>query len=230
MSNNYDKLGQFLKIKFKNPKLLEEALTHRSFLNETKRKIASNERLEFLGDAVLELIVSNYLFKTFPLFPEGRLTSLRSAVVNTKSLAKAAKKVRLGDYLKLSKGEELGGGRNNVSLLANAFEALIGAIFLDQGLRQTENFLKSYLFPVVHKLIKEGFYQDYKSLLQEKSQEKYKVTPIYKVIKEEGPDHNKIFFSAVFIGKQKAGEGQGKNKQEAEQAAARAALDAWPKL
>lgn len=219
-----NKFRKFLKIEFKNPKLLEEALTHRSFLNETKDTIPSNERLEFLGDAVLELLVSNYLFKTFPDFPEGKLTNLRSAIVNTKTLAKVAKNLKLGDYLRLSKGEEAGGGRKNASLLADVFEAVLGALFIDQNLERVDQFLKDGLFPLVSDVIKNGTYHDYKSLLQEKSQEKYKVTPTYTVIKEEGPDHAKTFFSAVYIDKEKIGEGKGKTKQEAEADAAKAGL------
>lgn len=225
MSTDYNRLAQLLKIKFNNPKLLKEALTHRSFLNETAVKIPSNERLEFLGDAVLELLVSNHLFKTFVSLPEGKLTNLRSAIVNTKTLASVAKRLHLGEYLRLSKGEEAGGGRENASLLADAFEAVLGAIFIDQSLTKAEEFLGRELFPVIHEVIKNGSYQDYKSLLQERTQEKYKVTPTYAIIKEEGPDHAKTFFSAVYLDKKKIGEGKGKSKQEAEADAARNALE-----
>lgn len=225
ISTDTKNLEKILKIKFNNPQLLEEALTHRSFLNETKEEIPSNERLEFLGDAVLELLVSGYLFNTFPQYPEGKLTNLRSAIVNTKTLATVAKKLKLGNYLRLSKGEEAGGGRENASLLADVFESVLGAIFIDQNLERADRFLKDELFPIVSDVIKNGSYHDFKSSLQEMSQEKYKVTPTYTVIKEEGPDHAKIFFSAVYIDKNKIGEGKGKSKQEAEQDAARAGLE-----
>ncbi len=226
ISSDYSEVEKILKIKFNNYQLLEEALTHRSFLNETKKPIPSNERLEFLGDAVLELLVSNYLFCNFPQLPEGRLTNIRSATVNTKTLAKIAKKLQLGNYLKLGRGEETSGGRQNTSLLADVFEAVLGAIFIDRNLRKAEDFLRKTLFPLIKEVIKKGAYYDYKSLLQEKVQEKYKLTPAYTIVKEEGPDHAKIFYSAVYIGKKKLGEGKGRSKQEAEQDAARLALEA----
>lgn len=227
MSTNLITLEKKLGLHLTNPQLLEEALTHRSFLNETNKNIPSNERLEFLGDAVLELLVSAYLFQTFPAYPEGKLTNLRSATVNTKMLAYIALKLNLGNYLYLSKGEEAGGGRTNYSLLADVFEAVLGAIYLDQGLEAVNKVLAKYLFGIIRDIVKNGSYNDYKSLLQEKAQEKYRVTPTYTVLKEEGPDHAKIFYSAVFIDQKKLGEGKGKSKQEAEQDAAKAGLEEW---
>ncbi len=227
MPNNTTTLEKKLSIEFKNPQLLKEALTHRSFLNETKGPVSSNERLEFLGDAVLELLVSDYLFKKYPQYTEGKLTNLRSAVVNTKTLATVAKKLQLGEYLYLSRGEEAGGGRNNASLLADVFESVLGAVYIDRDLIGVEKLLRTNLFPLIDEVLQNGSYFDYKSLLQEKVQEKYRVTPVYTVVKEEGPDHAKIFYSAAFIDKRKLGEGKGKSKQEAEQDAARTALEAW---
>ncbi len=226
MSNNVQKLEQALNLQFKNSRLLEEALVHRSYLNENTNKTISNERLEFLGDAVLELLVSKYLYTHYPEFSEGKLTNLRSSVVNTKSLAEIAQSINLGDYLRLSKGEEISGGRSNKSLLADVFEAVLGAMFLDQGLAPVEVFLENHLLPLIDNIVKTGEYNDYKSILQEKVQEKHRVTPLYKVFKEEGPDHDKTFFSAVYIENKKLGEGSGKSKQEAEQEAARSDLEA----
>lgn len=211
--------------KFKNKSLLKEAFTHRSYLNETREKLNSNERLEFLGDAVLELLVSEHLFHRFPNFPEGRLTNLRSAIVRAESLARAARKLNLGEKLLMSKGEEEGGGRKNLSLLANCFEALLGALYLDQGISRVKEFLQATIFIYVPEIIKKRTYQDFKSYLQEKIQEKTKISPIYKVLKEEGPDHQKIFTVGVYVKDKKIGEGRGKSKQEAEQEAAKEGLE-----
>lgn len=227
MLTNLKKLEKILLVNFQKPSILKEALTHRSYLNETTEDISSNERLEFLGDAVLELLVSHYLFKSFPKSPEGKLTNLRSAIVNTKTLAKVANSLKLGKYLYLSRGEEAGKGRENESLLADVFEAVLGAIFIDQDLSAAKKFLSEHLFPYTEDLINKSSYFDYKSLLQEKVQEKHRITPIYTVIKEEGPDHAKTFYSAVFMNNGEIGKGKGKSKQEAEQDAAKAALEAW---
>lgn len=204
--------------------LLREAFTHRSYLNESREKIASNERLEFLGDAVLEILVSEYLFHRFPEYPEGKLTLLRSSIVRTETLAKAAHTQSLGKYLRMSRGEEEHGGRTNESILANTYEAVIGALYLDQGLSTVKSFLESTLFPYFEEIINNKSYRDAKSQLQEVVQEKHKITPIYKVLKEEGPDHLKRFTVGVFVGDEKIGEGSGKNKQAAESKAAETAL------
>lgn len=215
---------EFLK-NFKNKNLLKEAFTHRSYLNETREKLNSNERLEFLGDAVLELLVSEHLFHRFPNFPEGRLTNLRSAIVRAESLARVARKLNLGEKLLMSKGEEEGGGRKNLSLLANCFEALLGALYLDQGINRVKEFLQATIFIYVPEIIKKKTYQDFKSYLQEKVQEKTKISPIYKVVKEIGPDHQKVFTVGVYVKEQKIGQGRGKSKQEAEQEAAKEGLE-----
>lgn len=208
----------------KNQELLTEAFTHRSYLNETKEKITSNERLEFLGDAVLEILVSEYLFHRFPEYPEGKLTLLRSSIVRTETLGTAAQKLNLGKYLRLSRGEEEHGGRTNESILANTYEAVTGALYLDQGLAIVKEFLEETLFPYFEAIMENKTYRDAKSHLQEVVQEKFKITPVYKVMKEEGPDHQKRFTIGVYIDDKLIGEGTGRNKQAAESKAAEEAL------
>src|SRR6476620_10114972 len=171
--------------KFNNQNLYESAFIHRSFLNETKEKIESNERLEFLGDSILSFIISGYLFKTYPQFDEGILTNLRSLVVNTKSLAKTAKTLNFGEYLLLSKGEEESRGRENESILANTFEAFIGALFMDQGIGAVSDFLFEVLVPEIEEYVKKKVFKDPKSLLQEYVQSKKQNSPLYKVLNEE---------------------------------------------
>jgi ribonuclease-3 len=211
--------------KFNNQKLLQEALTHRSFLNENKSLSGHNERLEFLGDAVLELAVSQYLFETFTQEPEGTLTAYRSSLVKTQSLASVAQNLALGQMLHMSKGEELSGGRTNQSLLANTFEAVLGALYLDQGFEVCVTFLQTHLFPQLTTIIHQGSYRDHKSMLQEKVQAQGFPSPSYTVIKEEGPDHNKEFTVKVRVGDQDIVSGSGKSKQLAQQDAARQALE-----
>ena len=213
-----------LNIKFKDPKLLEQAFTHRSYLNEIKLDLLSNERLEFLGDSVLSLVVSSCLFIGRTNDNEGDLTNLRAYIVKTKSLSQVAQKLQLGKYLKLSHGEELGGGRDNPQLLANTYEALLGAIFLDQGLSETGRVIESTLLPLFEKEIKAGPPQDSKSRLQELIQEKFKVSPFYKILKTHGPDHAKQFTVGVFIQGKKQGEGTGSSKQAAEDQSAKQAV------
>lgn len=210
-------------------KLLEKpiyqtAFTHRSFLNESPTEIESNERLEFLGDAVLSFIMSSYLYTLRPQDSEGGLTNLRSYIVKTGSLAKASKKLDLGSYLKMSKGEELSGGRNNEQLLANTFEALLGAIYYDQGLEEAKKFVEENLIPLFEEEIKSGPPKDSKSLLQEISQNRFKQSPRYKVLQTTGPDHAKEFTVGVFIQGEQIGQGKGLSKQVAEEAAAAQAL------
>lgn len=210
---------------FKDKDLLTRALTHRSYLNEHKReKLSSNERLEFLGDAVLELWTTKKLFDHFPSLPEGVLTNIRAAVVCTESLAKTAKKTALGQKLLLSKGEEDGGGRKNPSLLANTFEAIIGAIYLDQGWEKSSKFLDKTLFKKLIRLGRSGDNKDAKTRLQEKTQAMSKVTPHYQILKEEGPGHAKKFTTAVFFEQEQISTGKGNSKREAEEKAAEKAL------
>ncbi len=211
--------------KFKNSLLLKTALTHRSALNESISPASeSNERLEFLGDAVLELATTGFLFKKFPHEPEGVLTAYRSSLVKTTTLAKVAQELNLGQKLYMSKGEESTGGRNNPSLLADTTEAIIGAIYLDQGYEATKKFLEKNLFNKFDQIKKLKLYQDSKSLLQEIVQSKNFDAPLYKVIKEKGPDHDKQFTVEVLVNSKSVGTGAGKSKQLAQQAAAQEAL------
>jgi len=211
-------------IKFKNPDLLENALVHRSYLNENPDfPFPSNERLEFLGDAVLEQVVSNYLYHNFPALPEGELTALRAALVRTESLAEESRRLGLGKKLLLSKGEEQSGGRDNPYLLANTFEAVIGAIYLDQGIEKARDFISEELLYKTEESLKSGT-KDPKSKFQEVTQAKFGATPSYRVVKESGPPHHRKFVSAAYLQRKKIAEGEGKSKKEAEEAAAREAL------
>ncbi|HWY80054.1 MAG TPA: ribonuclease III [Candidatus Sulfotelmatobacter sp.] len=210
---------------FKNQDLFKLAFIHRSYLNESKEPIESNERLEFLGDSILSFVVSDHLYKAYPDFDEGILTNLRSLVVNTKSLAKLAKKLNFGDHLMLSHGEEDSGGRANDSILANTFEAVIGALFLDQGIDAIKTFLYKVLIPEIEEYVQKKVFKDPKSLLQEHVQARKQNSPVYKVLQEEGPAHAKQFTIGVFVGDTQLGEGQGKSKQEAEEHAAEQALE-----
>lgn len=230
--NRYEKLEKLLRFDFKDKNLLDLAFIHKSFINEFRDKKESNERLEFLGDAVLELAVTEFLYKTYPHNPEGVLTSWRSALVKGKNLALIANELLLGSYLYLSRGEEKSGGRKKNYILANTLEALIGAIYLDQGYEKSHEFISKYILERLEQILEEGLHIDSKSHLQELSQEKVSLTPEYKFIKEWGPDHSKRFMMAVFIGDKKIGEGEGSSKQKAEEDAARNALTQvdWNKL
>jgi len=209
---------------FKDKQLLQAAFTHRSFLNEAKLPVESNERLEFLGDAVLEIIISEYLFRTYPGYPEGKLTLLRSSIVRTETLANAARSLDLGSYLRLSKGEEDNNGRDSVSILANTYEAFLGALYLDQGIKAAQRLVKHTLIPLVDRVVKTKSYRDPKSYLQELVQDQQKITPEYRVLQEEGPDHRKRFTIGVYVNNNQIGIGKGKSKQEAEINAAEEAL------
>lgn len=211
--------------KLKNSKLFEEAFTHRSYLNEAKLKVNSNERLEFLGDSIISFVISNYLYDKYRDFDEGNLTNLRSLLVNTKSLSEIARELKMGNLLKLSRGEEESKGRENASLLENSFEAFVGALFLDQGISAVNKFLNAVLFPKIQDLVDRKAFKDPKSLLQEKIQAKRQSSPLYKVLEEAGPAHAKIFKVGVFVDGKKLGEGLGKSKQIAEESAAKIALE-----
>lgn len=211
--------------KLKNTKLFEEAFTHRSYLNESRLKISSNERLEFLGDSIISFAISNYLYVKYPDFDEGDLTNLRSLLVNTKSLSNVARELDMGQLLKLSRGEEESKGRENATLLENSFEAYVGALFLDQGMSVVVKFLNGALFSKIQELVDKKAFKDPKSMLQEKVQAKKQGSPFYKVLGETGPAHAKIFKVGVFIDGKKLGEGMGKSKQIAEETAAKAALE-----
>ncbi len=214
-----------LGLTFNNEDLFLEAITHRSYLNEHKDARAHNERLEFLGDAVLELTVTHFLFKKYPSKPEGDLTAYRAALVNTVSLAESAERIGLNDMLLLSRGESRDTGRARQIILANVFEALLGAIYLDQGYDAAEAFVAKHLYPKIDGVVQTRAWQDAKSHFQEIAQDKRSITPAYQTLSEEGPDHDKVFTVGVFIGSEQIAQGQGKSKQEAEQAAAQAAID-----
>ena len=214
-----------LELSFTNLGLFAEAFTHRSYLNEHRDYAGGhNERLEFLGDAVLELAATDFLFRKYPAKPEGELTSYRAALVNTVSLAESARALGVGEYLLLSKGEAKDTGRARDVILANTFEAIIGAIYLDQGFAAAEAFVAKHLYGKIDAIIAKGSYQDAKSRFQEAAQEKRGVTPAYETLDEVGPDHDKRFTVGVFIGGEEVARGEGNSKQEAEQAAAEAAL------
>jgi ribonuclease III len=213
---------------FKNAALLETALTHRSALNEKiSTSTESNERFEFLGDAVLELATTQYLFDHFPTEPEGVLTAYRSSLVKTTTLAEVAQKLGLGDVLYMSRGEEVTGGRSNPSLLADTMEAVLGALYLDQGFEAVKAFLDKHLFPLFEDIQEQGLYKDSKSQLQELVQSQGFEAPAYEVVQEVGPDHDKEFTVQVKVGNEVKGVGLGKSKQQAQQAAAATALQAY---
>jgi ribonuclease-3 len=210
---------------FNDNALLTQAFVHRSYINENKASgLSHNERLEFLGDAVLELVITDFLYKKYTDKAEGELTAYRSALVNADTCADIATKLGMGQYLLLSKGESKDTGRARQYILANALEALIGAIYLDQGLESAHEFINKNFIPMIDEIISKGSHVDSKSLFQEKAQEFEGVTPAYKTIKETGPDHEKKFTVGVYLGKDLIATGEGKSKQDAEQSAAKEAL------
>jgi len=220
------KLEKSISYEFKNKDLLKEALTHRSYLNENTRwKLPHNERLEFLGDAVLELAITESLFEKFPKEPEGKLTTLRAALVNYQMLAKLSKQIELEKFLLMSKGEAKDTGRAREVILANAMEALIGSVYLDSGYEEAQKFVTTAILPEIDEVLQKGLYRDPKSLLQERSQAESKVTPVYKLISEKGPDHKKIFTVGVYLDNEEIAVGEGLSKQDAEVEAARKALE-----
>lgn len=225
---DFQKLALKIAISFNDINILKQACTHRSFLNENRSAgLLHNERLEFLGDAVLELAVTNYLFKKFPNKDEGEMTSYRSALVNTNSLSKVANTIGLNDFLLLSKGEMKDTGRARSIILADAVEAIIGAIYLDKGYDIAVDFISKHLLEVIDidYIIRHKLWLDAKSRFQECAQEKTGITPSYKTVKEVGPDHSKQFTLGVFIGNEQVATGVGMSKQEAEQKAAEKALE-----
>lgn len=222
-----EKLQQLLAVQFVDTTILLSAVTHRSYLNEHREATWDhNERLEFLGDAVLELVVTNFLYKKYPEKPEGELTAVRAALVNTVSLAAASEQLGINEYLLMSKGEAKDVGRARQYILANAFEACIGAIYLDQGYEMAEAFIAKQLFAKTEEIVKKRLWQDAKSRFQELAQEHVSVTPLYKTISQDGPDHDRVFTVGVFLKTELVAEGNGRSKQEAEQAAAEQAIEA----
>ena len=220
---DFSKLEEILKVKFKDSNLIKQALVHRSYLNEHPEfHLAHNERLEFLGDAVLEIVVTEYLFRTFPETPEGDLTNWRASLVNSKMLSVIAEETKLEDFLYLSRGEAKDtNSKARQYILANAVEAVIGAIYLDQGIATAKKFIKARIISKLDDILEKKLYVDPKSKFQEKAQEVYSITPHYKVLSETGPDHAKVFEVGLYLGDELIAKGVGSSKQEAQiQAAA----------
>ncbi len=218
-----DLLEQALGIHFQNPALLQMALTHRSYIYETAGVgLSSNERLEFLGDSILAFISADYLYRTFPELSEGELSDLRAALVREETLANFAREIELGSFLLMGKGEQSSGGSQRV--LASAFEAILGALYLDQGIEAVQRFLLPRLEPLAHNIVSERLFKDAKSLFQELAQAHNGITPSYRLVSQEGPSHQREFTVEALLGEEVAGRGQGRSKQAAEREAARVAL------
>ena len=220
-----NKLQSILKIKFRNKSLLNRALTHRSHLNEAGPGARDNERLEYLGDSVLALVVNEYLFKRFEKYPEGDLAKIKSAVVSEATLFKVARELNLGSFLLMGKGEELSGGRTRPSILANSLEAVIGALYLDSGLKDCMKLVLSLLKSDIERIDSMESYRDPKTTLQEYVQKKYRERPLYEIIAESGPDHQKQFTVRLVVAGKSVAEGTGASKRGAEMEAARKALE-----
>jgi ribonuclease-3 len=221
-----EQLQETISFFFGDRALLQQALVHRSFLNENPGStLPSNERLEFLGDALLDFIVGEYLYERCPEMDEGQLTSVRAALIRAKTLARFAQNIQLGDYIYLSRGEDESGGRSKAGLLADAFEALVAAIYLDRNLEVVKEFVMSFVEPETTRILERGLERDHKSRLQEWAQGELQLTPIYRTVSERGPDHAKQFTVEVLIGDQVYGRGEGRSKQDAEQHAAQQALE-----
>ena len=226
IDNDLEKIEKIVGATFIDKMNLLTAVTHRSYLNENRdAKQDHNERLEFLGDAVLELVVTDFLFNKYQDKPEGELTAVRAALVNTVSLADASDKLGINDYLLMSKGEAKDTGRARQYILANAFEAVIGALYVDQGYEAPKEFIASHLFGKTDRIVENRLWQDAKSRFQEVAQEHVSVTPTYELMNQEGPDHDRVFTIGVFLRKEKVAEGRGQSKQEAEQQAAEKAIE-----
>lgn len=226
VKSDYRELEERLGYYFKEKNLIHNALTHSSYINESKNLYTmNNERLEFLGDAVLELIISELLYNKYPRLAEGELTKMRAKIVCSNSLSERALELNIGNSLMMGKGEEIQGGRKRKSVLANALEAIIGAVYLDSGLENTRDFVITQLSSIIINVDNGNVSKDYKTILQEMVQSEKNKELYYKLIKEEGPDHNKVFYVDVIINNKKVGSGKGRNKKEAEQDAAREAIE-----
>ena len=222
----YQELQQQLDIQFTNEELLKRAFVHRSYLNEHRQEVVmSNERLEYLGDAVLELSVTQALFHKLPDASEGKLTSIRSALVRGEHLSEIARRLDLGAYLQLSVGEENSGGRDKDYILANTFEALIGALYLDQGFAVADAFILKYVFCKLEYILEQNLHIDAKTEFQEIAQAEVMITPEYQLLEESGPDHNKVFVMGAYINDKLVGKGGGSSKRKAQEEAARTALN-----
>ena len=229
--NKVKEFEKSLSLDFNDKLLIQRALTHKSYPNENRRlNLKDNERLEFLGDSVLSLSVSTYIFNKFSDFPEGELAKMRAVIVSAPILAEVAKRIELGQFLFLGKGEEMTGGRERDSILADTMEAIFGALYLDQGFTAAADFILELLKIDIINVAEGNHIQDYKTMLQEVIQENGNLRPEYEVIDEEGPDHNKTFIVAVKLKEDSLGSGQGSSKKEAEQEAAKVALDKLNKL
>lgn len=223
-----DKVEKLIGVHFNDASYLETALTHRSYLNEHKEVKEHNERLEFLGDAVLELVTTDFLFKNYPN-QEGELTNWRSALVKTETISDASMQLGVEDFIRMSRGEKRSFGRSRQLILANTFEAMVGAIYLDQGYEIAREFIAKNILVRLNHILEAKLYIDPKSQFQELAQEKDGLTPRYDVLLEEGPDHNKKFVIGVFVGETKWGEGTGSSKQAAQQEAAADAINKYHK-
>ncbi len=212
-------------IRFRELEFLNQAFTHRSFANELGESAENNERLEFLGDSVLGLAVSEYLYETLPDQPEGELARIKSFVVSEASLSEIARKLRVDNYILIGRGEEYSGGRSKKAILADCLEAIIGAYYLDSGFQPSRRFVHQMLIPEINKVLENRHAKDYKTLLQEYVQKRMKTYPRYKVVQKTGPDHDRTFWIEVHVGDRSFGAGKGKNKKEAEQEAARIAYE-----
>jgi ribonuclease III len=222
---NIDQFQKEIGLHFADLSLLQQAMTHRSYVNEhSDNDLIDNERLEFLGDAIIDFVVGDMLYQRFPVITEGELTRLRAALVRTESLAVLAQQCGIGETLRMGKGEEASGGRERPNNLCGAFEALIGALYLDQGLEAVRAFVMPQVNPLLENVIAEASDKDARSLLQEWSQAQHNLTPVYRTVSEAGPDHEKEFTVEVLVGEHAVGTGVGRSKQSAAQAAARAAL------
>lgn len=229
---DFSKFEDISGIIFRNKGLLKQAFVHRSYINENRESgLEHNERLEFLGDAVLELVITDFLYHKFGQMDEGELTSLRSALVNADTCAAVATELGANDFLLLSKGESKDTGRARQYILANTLEAIIGAIYIDQGYERAKEFILKHIASKTDEIMAHGTWIDSKSLFQERAQEHLGQTPVYKTLRESGPDHDKHFTIGVYVGRELLGQGDGKSKQDAEQEAAHQALKArgWDK-
>ncbi len=221
---NIQDLEERIGIIFQNKDVAIQSLTHSSYSNEHRGQVEDNERLEFLGDAVLQLVATDFLYKLYPEMAEGELTTIRSAMVSRKTLGDIAKSLHLGDFLRLSQGEERSGGRTKDVILANTIEAILGAVYFDQGYEQAKKFVETHILAHLDRILQEEGHVDPKSRLQELAQERDKITPNYTVVMEEGPDHKKIFTVVVCLGDEELAQGKGSSKQKAEEDAAKNAL------
>ncbi len=226
-NTDLSKLESILGAEFADKTILKSAITHRSYLNEHREATWDhNERLEFLGDAVLELVATDFLFRKYPEKPEGELTAVRAALVNTVSLSATSEKMGVNEFLLMSKGEAKDEGRARQYILANTFEACVGALYMDQGYDTAAEFIARNLFPKTDEIVDKRLWQDPKSRFQELAQDFTNVTPTYKTVDQEGPDHDRVFTVGVFLKSEKIAEGKGRSKQEAEQEAAEHAITA----